>query len=386
MKFEKNVKYNTFALLAVLVVAFATLLISFAMHFEGIRGVFARILGVLAPLIYALILVLILLPIIDFFEVKFRHLLKKYKNYRKKAAVLALVCAYLLLFGVVGLSVFIIVSQSVTLYDFALNFVDEYLPVLTKVVTDISAEWESVGEILMNSLDSLKSVFTDSLANLPDVALAIVSAFGDFISVLSDWLIAVIISIYALLRRKKLKAMLRKINAALFTEKNSHHISDMCNALYRNSVAFFSARAYNLVIVGIASYAIFFVMGLRFYSVIALIIAVCSIVPVIGMLLGGGIGAFIVLATDTPKTVMFLITFLVIYLLDYLLVRPRVTNPRVAVSIGTSVFCVLVGFFVWKILGALFAIPIYITVRDTVIKWYKLKKEEKQKIKNSAEG
>lgn len=384
MKFEKNTKYNTMALLAVLVVAFGALLISLAIHFDAVRGILANILSVLAPLIYSLIIVLILLPVVDFFELKFRKLLHKMKNYRKKASALALLCTYLLFFSVVALSVSILVSQAVTLYNFALNFVDEYLPALTKFVNEISKEYETFGEILMPAFDSLKTVLTESLSNLPNVAVSIASALGELISLLSDWLLAVIISVYALLRRRKLKAMLRKMNAALFEENLGGSISRACNMFYKNLVAFFSAKAYNMLIVGFVYSVLFYIMGLKFFSAIALIIAVCSLVPIFGMLIGGGIGAFIVLATDTPLILPFIVVFFAVFILDYLLVQPRVTKPAVRVSLGVSMCCVLVGFFFWKILGALFAIPVYVTARDIIIKWYKRKKE--QKVTNSAEA
>ena len=379
MKFERNSKYNTFALLAVLVVAFGALLISLAIHFDSVRSIFANILAVLAPLIYSLILLLILLPIVDFFEVRFRKMLAKVKNYRKKAAALAIVCAYLLLFSVVALSVFILVSQATTLYNFALNFVDEYLPTLTKFVNDVSKEYKTFGEVLIPAFDSLKTLLTDSLSNLPNVAVSIAAALGEFISHVSNWLLAVIISIYALLRRQKLKAMLRKINAALFEETLGGSISGTCNMLYKNLVAFFSAKAYNMLIVGFVSCLAFYIMGLKFFSAIALIIAICSLVPVFGMLIGGAIGAFIVLATDTPLTPLFVFVFFAVFILDYVLVRPKITHQRVRLSLGVTMCCVLVGFFFWKILGALFAVPIYVTVRDTVIKWYKKKKPEEPK-------
>ena len=80
MKFEKNPKYNTYALLALIVVAFAGALVSLAVHAESVGALVSKLLSVLAPLFYAAIIMLVLLPGVDFFYGRFCGLLKKQKN------------------------------------------------------------------------------------------------------------------------------------------------------------------------------------------------------------------------------------------------------------------------------------------------------------------
>ncbi|MBQ4557322.1 MAG: AI-2E family transporter [Clostridia bacterium] len=385
MKFEKNTKYNTYALLALVVVAFAALLISFAMHFSEVRTFLANIFTVITPLIYAFILVLILLPVVDFFEKKFCIWLKKKKNYHKKASTLSILCTYLLLIVVVVLCVIVIIPQFATLYNFALKFADVYLPTLNKIASDISADSEFFGDMISKAFNYLKETLTNALSSLPDIAASVAAAFGNVVSVVSNWLLAVIISIYAMLRRERLKALCRKANAAVFKENTGNRIADFCGSLYHNLMWFFSSRAYNMLAVALVFYVIFLLMGLKFYSVISLVIAVCSFVPIFGMLIGGGIGMVIVLVTDTKLTLWFVLVFVIVMVLDYIFLRPRITNKRVHVSIGTTLVCVLLGFFVWDILGALCALPIYVTLRDFFMAWHRKKKEEKREtVSNSA--
>lgn len=372
MKFEKNAKYNTYALLALVVVAFAAMLVSLAVHADGVRTFLLKLAGVFAPLLYAVIIMLILMPIVDFFELRFRTLLKRYKNYEKKASALAIVCAYLLLILVLALAVVIVIPQFTTLYEFALGST-EYLATLDALANEFAANSDLFGERLLQLVNSLKNTLMDSLKELPSLVTKLATAFGNVISHISSGILALIISVYAMLRRRYLKALCRKVNAALFKPQTETRIADACRELYNNTVWFFSARAYNSIAVAVVFYAALLLMGCKFYSVLCLVIALCSFVPIFGMMIGGAIGTLIVLITDTRLTGWFLLVFIVLMLLDYLFLRPRITNSKVRVSLGTTMICVLIGFFVFSLLGAIFAIPLYVTARDIFLLWRKRK-------------
>ena len=370
MKFEKNAKYNTYALLSLVVVAFAAVLVSLAVHADGVRAFFAKLASVFAPLLYAVIIMLILMPIVDFLETRFCKLLQNRKNYEKKASALAIVCAYLLLLLVLALAVVIVIPQFTTLYEFVLGST-EYLAALDALANEFAENSDLFGERLIELINSLKQTLVDSLKELPTLVTKLASAFGNVISHVSGGVLALIISIYAMLRRRYLKALCRKINAALFRPRTETRIADVCRALYNNTVWFFSARAYNSIAIGVVFYAALRLMGCKFYSVLCLVIALCSFVPIFGMLIGGAVSTLIVLITDMRLAGWFVLLFLVLMLLDYLLLRPRITNPKVRVSLGTTMICVLIGFFVGNLLGAIFAIPLYVTVRDRFLAWRK---------------
>ena len=378
MKFNKNSRYNANALLALLVVAFAAAVVSLLLNLGEVTAFFGKLFSVLSPIIYAFLLVLVLLPAVDFFEDKFENLLKKRKNYHKKAQILAVVCTYLLLFAILALAIWILVSQLSKAYYFVAKFADDYFPILNKLINDVSDSDGIIGETLSSLAKALKDFANEWVKSVPDFAKTVAETLGGLVSSISSWALAVIISIYALFRRAKLKALCRRANTAIFSEKTSARVSSLLGTLYKNLGAFFSARAYNMIVLAVVFYLVLLIMGLEFYSTIALAIAICSFVPVVGLLIGGGVGTLVVLVTDTSKTPWFLLVFLVIAFLDYIYLRPLITNKRVRVSLGTTIICVFVGFFLGRLLGALIALPIYVTARDAFINRSVKKNKEKE--------
>lgn len=368
MKFEKNPKYNTYALLALIVAAFSGLLVSLAVHADSVGNVISRIISVFLPLFYAAVIMLVLLPGVNFFGERFRRLLKKRKNYEKKAEILSIVCIYLILIGVIVLAVAIIIPQFSILYQFIIGSTD-YIAAVDKFSSNLAEQSEFLGERFVSLIEQLEGAFFDWVKALPTFATKIAAALSQIVTRVSDWVLGLIISVYALIRRARLKAIIRKINAALFPEKSSARVANVCRELYHHTVWFFSGRAYNMLALAVVFYCVFLLMGLKFHPVICLVIAICSLVPVFGMLVGGAVSTLIVLITDTQMTVWFLLVFTVIMILNHLFIRPRLTNEEVRISLGTTMICVLVGYFLLNLTGALFAVPVYVTVRKLFGKW-----------------
>ena len=363
MKFEKNPKYNTMALFALIVVAFAALLISLFTHADAVRAIFAKMAGVLTPLLYAAILMLVLMPAVEFFERKFLPLCiaRRMKKPEKKAATFALVVTYLLLVVIVLLAIVIIIPQFSVLYDTVTGSRD-YLTALDTVGKELN-EKGMVGQILYKVFDRLKSSIVDSLSEFSALLPKVVDTLGSVVSQVSNILLGVIISIYALADRHRLKAQAKKITTAFFPRTGADAIGRASREFYHNAVWFFSARALNSVVLGILFYFILLLMGVRFHSVLCLIIAVCNFMPVFGVMVGFSISAIVILLTDTKLALWFCLVYVAVTFCGYLFLRPRITNSAVRLSLGVTLVCILVGLFVGGLLGGLVAVPVYVTAR-----------------------
>lgn len=368
MRFEKNKKYATYALLAVLAVGFAAALISIAMHADSVGAFLAKVAKVFSPIFYAGVLLLVLTPVANFFERQYEKLFKKAKKRDALARSFGMASAYVILLGVLTLAVVIMIPQFATMYEFLMaQDLSTYLSALDGMANDVVAyngEEDLLSELVLTLTAGMKNIFTEAFKRLPTVLTKVAVVFGDVLSQISGWVLALIISIYAMIRLEKLKAGARKINAALFSPETAKRIGEVCGQLYTNTGYFFSSRAYNSIALAVVYYFVLWLMGLKFHPVICLLMAICSFVPVFGSLIGGAIGTLLVLVTDIPLVGWFVLVYVLITVLDTVLLRPHITNQPVRVSFGTTMICVLIGYFAAGVLGAVFAVPLYATVRN----------------------
>lgn len=375
MKFEQNPKYNTAALFALIVVAFAGALLSVFIHVDAVRAFFAKVASILAPLLYAAIIMLILMPVVELFEKKFKSFFikRRAKNPDKAANRLSLVVVYLLLFALVLLAVLIIIPQFSVFYDTVMTSRD-YLTALDNFGAQFDAENGFFDGIISKVYGSLKDSLLNSLSEFSALLPKIVEALGSVVSQVSNLLLGVIISIYALADRRRLKAVAKKITAAFVPLSAVSGIERATREFYNNAVWFFSARALNSIILGVAFYFTLLVIGLKFHSVLCLIIAVCNFLPAFGVMIGFVISALIVLLTDTNLAIGFCIVYLIITFCGYAFLRPHITNASVRLQLGTTLVCILVGYFIGGLLGALLAIPVYVTLRTLFAEWQEIRR------------
>lgn len=373
MKFEKNPKYNTWALFALIVVAFAALLFSIAMHLPALGALLSRLYAILAPFIYAVWIMLFILPGLHLFSALFSALFsrrkKPLKNAEKLVGTLSLVAAYLALFLIVFLAVAIILPQFRRIYDIAISSRD-YLLGFDAYSAAVSTD-SFFGRLLAGLLGSLKASLSGILSSLPQYVPVMVDALKTMVSGASNWLIALFVSIYALADRRRLAAILRKSAAAFLPRTSAAHALHACRVLYENTLHFISSRITLSVTLGVFFYLLCLVMGLRFAALLGLVIAVCNFIPVFGLLFGGALGGVIVLITDTEKTILFLLLYLLFTLLNTFLLRPRYTHYSVRIGLGASAVCVLTGYFIAGFAGIIFAIPVFVTLRKLLPPLYR---------------
>ena len=111
---------------------------------------------------------------------------------------------------------------------------------------------------------------------------------------------------------------------------------------------------------GLASFAVFAILGVPFAVPLAFVVAVCDLIPTIGATLGAVICVLAALLTTElwPTTVIVAIFFVVYQQLENYYLAPRILRSTVSLSAPAVLLSGLIGGTVLGLIGALMAIPI----------------------------
>jgi predicted PurR-regulated permease PerM len=111
---------------------------------------------------------------------------------------------------------------------------------------------------------------------------------------------------------------------------------------------------------GLASFAVFAILGIPFAVPLAFAVAVCDLIPMIGATLGAVICVLAALLTTElwPTTVIVVIFFVVYQQLENYLIAPRILRSTVSLSAAAVLLAGLIGGTVLGLIGALMAIPV----------------------------
>jgi predicted PurR-regulated permease PerM len=126
----------------------------------------------------------------------------------------------------------------------------------------------------------------------------------------------------------------------------------------------------SLIIGGIC--AVFMtVTGMQYVGMVSLLVGVTNLIPNFGPLIGGAVGAFILLLVHPVDALIFIPFVLVLQFFDGYILKPRLFGNKLGVSGLLILASVLVCGNTWGITGILLAIPIAaildFTFRDVIL-------------------
>ncbi len=332
---------------ACIAVALYVLLAHMGTITEGI-GTF---LGYFKTVFIALILAYIVNPLAKFLNKK---VFFKVKN-EKIEWTLSVLVAVLIIVLLIGFLLGTLIPQLVDSVTMLLNNLDSYEDSL-KVLID---KWGlsntlDVDKLFSNSNGIVKNV----QAYLTQNANNILNAGAQAGKNIAAWVIAFILSVYILLNKKVLKSGVLRLMHAVFPKKQLDKVLKFAARSDTILVRYIVFSMIDAAIIGVINALFMLFTGMQYAGLISMIIAVTNLVPTFGPIIGGAIGALILLLVKPLHALIFIIFTFVLQFFDAYLIKPKLFGNSLGVSGLLILIAVIVFGSMFGIVGMLLAIPI----------------------------
>ena len=365
MKFERNKKYATIALYVGLLILFGAFVVVFFINYHDFGRYIKTVFKVLTPILYGVIIAYILNKIVKIFERRIFVFLDK------KEGSLSVICAYIVFIVVLALFVWLMVPQVVAgLNDLSRN-ITFYIDAVTGWITKIGEKSETLAEYAKKITEYLKDITNVIYDFVIDYIMPRVSGFlGEFVGVLKDLVVGIVLSVYFLLQKEKLIAQGKRFLRALLPDKGYSKFIHIAKQTDDSFGGYIVATAFDSLLVGIECFIIFGIFGIPYYPLVSLIVGVTNFIPFFGPFLGAIPSAFIIFIADPISVVWFIILVVIIQQIDGNFIMPKIVGKHIGLSsvwvvIAITIMSGLFGFF-----GMVFGVPIfsmiYVWIDDAV--------------------
>lgn len=220
-------------------------------------------------------------------------------------------------------------------------------------------------EVLNNLIHFLKSGAGDMLDST-------VSMAGSIISGVVGMVIAFVFALYILAQKERLADQGRRILSAYLPARIGDRILEVCGLLYKNFSSFITGQCLEAVILGTMFVVFMSIFRMPYALVVGALIAVTSLVPVVGAFIGCAVGIFLILINDPVQALWFAVLFLVLQQIEGNLIYPKVVGNSVGLPSIWVLMAVSVGGSLFGVMGMLVFIPLlstgYALLRDSVNK------------------
>lgn len=319
-------------------------------------------LSAVLPLIIGAVIAYPLNILMEFYE---RHILKRTNNpkvYKLRNGIcLALTLVTLLL--IVALVVALVVPQLTS----CIKLLIDKVPGAIDKVVEFVAQFEIVPEDILGMLEGIDwkskiseiiSVATTGIGSAFEV---VVSTVSSVVSGATSGILAVIFAVYLLLSKDKLMEQTDRV-LKYFIKKDIYdkgrYVLETANDAFHK---FIVGQCTEAVILGVLCAVGMLILRLPYAAMMGAVTAFTALIPVVGALIGGAIGCFLIFVESPTKALIFLIFIIILQQLEGDLIYPKVVGSSIGLP-GIWVFvAVAVGSGMFGILGMMISVPIAAT-------------------------
>ncbi|MGD0576556.1 MAG: AI-2E family transporter [Candidatus Staskawiczbacteria bacterium] len=278
--------------------------------------------------------------------------------------IVAILIIYLGIFGILGLLIYI----SAPLFISELKQFSQYLP---NYFTQISPVLNQFGiTTAQNFNDFIKSYISGSEESSEGIIAALMAFFGGVSSAAFILTMAFFLS----LEEKGVEKVLLLCSPPKYEE----YIKTIFERVQTRVAGWFGARLLACLFVGIGSYIIFFLFGVKYAFILALISGFLNFIPYIGQWITDiFLIIFIAISSGSWMAVIYVLVALIIIqeienkLLTPLLMKKMTNIPPVLVLVS-----LLLGAKIFGFLGMIFAVPVFGIIYEFMKEFLEKRKEE----------
>ncbi len=367
---KKNTKY-------IALYVGALILIYALIHLDAVNLWLGDVLTLFRPIIIGLVLAYLCNPFFRLFENK---VFSKFSS-RTLRRTLSLFLTYLVVFLLVAALLLLIVPQ---LIDSILTFLDSYESYLDTSIAGINGVSAWINGLLESGnvafripaleADGIKTAINGFLQSIkfdpqslldlitPEGILIFFDTVGSAFSMMADIVFGIFISLYLLATKEKRYAQVMRLRRALFGDRFNATLTHICTIADRSFGNYMRGKLLDSLLVAIVVYILISIFGMPYAVLIATIIGITDIIPVIGPFIGVIPSAVIILLTDPPKIIPFLLIILVVQQLDGNVMAPKILGENTGVSTLAVLVSITLMGSIWGLFGMVLGVPIVATV------------------------
>ncbi len=352
MKFyteERFVKYKNILSIVVLILLSLFLFFKVYSYFEKSIQI---IMSTIVPFALSFVIVYSLMPFIDL-------LVEKFDFKRNFAILIVLSIFFMILIYIILAFIPLIGNQISSLVEF--------------FIKNQETVQNNVNNILVSSDIDMKKVLLESKDAILGEGFKILnSSFSWFSSMFSLLFMTPIFTIMLIFSYESMDNGVKNILIKLDKEEWIPLIRRIDDAIGK----YIKVTMLDSIIVGIASYIIFFFLKMEYSLLFSLIIGMGNFIPFIGPFIGLIPVILFALTKSWKLVVMLVVLITLVQTVEANIVKPWLTSKSVDIHPITTLLVVLIGGALFGIAGAFLAIPVYIIIKLTVIYYFEKNSEK----------
>ena len=373
--FRWDKKYLYWGITAFCVIACSILFFMALNYIDELRNGIARLLQILSPFIWGLVIAYLLNPLVRFLQNRvFGPLFAKFSRGGKggkggsgAARMISVILAVLFMVALVTGLFFLIIPQLYSSIETIVVNSPTYIESLTNWATKLLRDYPEISSYVAQILGNVNTNIVSWLQTtiLPKMG-SVISNVGTgvryVVTTVYNLAIGLIVSIYVLYDMEGFSARAKRLLYSIMSVESAKKFLDALRFTDRTFIGFLNGKLLDSAIVGLICYIFCVIFKMPYALLVSVMIGVTNIIPFFGPLIGAIPSAIIILMVDPVKCLIFIIFVILLQQLDGNFIGPKILGSTVGISGFWVMFAIIVGAGLFGFWGMVLGVPLFVVI------------------------
>ncbi len=361
---------------ALLYITYTVFLLFIMLNFKTVWEILGKLISILSPFFYGLILAFLLNIPFKFFKNRlFKKIDKKNKSLAGLRTALSLLCSYLIIIGIITVIISVLIPELAKSIESLTASLPEYGRQAEKVLNNFFETIQNRFDFIFteeSNIESIANTIFEAISGgdaskfiqniTSNIFPAAVTTVKALISELYNWIVAIIISIYLLVCKEKLQEQGRKMVIAYTKPKTQRRIFKITDLIVNKCGKFIIGKIVDSVIIGIICLICMSIFKFDYALLISVVVGVTNVIPVFGPFIGAVPSALLLLIINPIECLWFIIFIIILQQIDGNIIGPKILGNQIGISGFWIMFSVILGGGLFGIVGMILGVPIFAVI------------------------
>lgn len=243
------------------------------------------------------------------------------------------------------------------------------VPTLQKYVVELeSVDWNQMMQRVQEYLASGQT----------EAVYSAVHTTAEFVTMMVETFVGIILGIYFLGTKEMLTRQMRQMLYAFCTRKNADHIAHIGGVFRQKFYAFVCGQMLDSFIFMMGLFTGMILFGISHAAMVSAIVVFTGLIPMVGGVIGGAIGAVFIFVESPTQALIFIILLIVLHQIDSNFIYPQIMGRSLGLPEVWSFIAIIVGGGLFGILGMLLGVPVFSAVYTLLGEYTRNRLKEKE--------
>ena len=243
------------------------------------------------------------------------------------------------------------------------------VPTLQKYVVELeSVDWNQMMQRVQEYLASGQT----------EAVYSAVHTTAEFVTTMVETFVGIILGIYFLGTKEMLTRQMRQMLYAFCTRKNADRIAHIGDVFRQKFYAFVCGQMLDSFIFMMGLFTGMILFGISHAAMVSAIVVFTGLIPMVGGVIGGAIGAVFIFVESPTQALIFIILLIVLHQIDSNFIYPRIMGRSLGLPEVWSFIAIIVGGGLFGVLGMLLGVPVFSAVYTLLSEYTRNRLKEKE--------